>query len=253
MRLQNKVAIITGGNSGIGKATALLFAKEGAKVVIGARDSETGKVVVDEIKKIGQKAVFVKTDVSREAEVKNLVDFAVKLFGRVDIMFNNAGIELTKPVTETTSEELDNVLDINLKGVFYGCKHVIPYMIKNGGGSIINTASAAGIVGSPNLAAYSASKGGVVLLTKETALDYAKNKIRVNCVCPGAIDTPMIRRFVERAPNPAKVLEELGNMHPLGRLGKPEEIANAVLFLASDESSFVTGHALLVDGGLTAQ
>ena len=126
-------------------------------------------------------------------------------------------------------------------------------MIKNGGGSIINTASVAGIVGSPNLAAYCASKGGVVLLTKEVALDYAKNNIRVNCVCPGAIDTPMVRRFAERAPNPEKVLEDLGKMHPLGRIGKPSEIANAVLFLASDESSFITGHALLVDGGLTAQ
>ncbi|MEM4259288.1 MAG: glucose 1-dehydrogenase [Candidatus Pacearchaeota archaeon] len=253
MRLQNKVAVITGGNSGIGKATALLFAREGARVVIGARDAEAGRIVVDEIKKTGGKAVFVKTDVSKETEVKNLVDFAVKLFGKIDIMFNNAGIELTKPVTETTSEELDNVLNVNLKGVFYGCKHVIPHMMKNGGGSIINSASVAGIIGSPNLAAYSASKGGVVSLTKEIAIDYSKNNIRVNCICPGAIDTPMVRRFVERSPYPEKVLEDLARMHPLGRIGKPEEIANAVLFLASDESSFITGHALIIDGGLSAQ
>lgn len=253
MRLQDKVAVITGGNSGIGRATAILFAKEGAKVVIGARNPESGREVVDLIKKAGGKAAFVKTDVAKESEVKNLVDFAARLYGRIDIMHNNAGVELAKPVTETTSEELEGVLSVNLKGTFYGCKHVIPHMLKNGGGSIINTASVAGIVGSPNLAAYSASKGAVVLLTKEVALDYAKKGIRVNCVCPGAIDTPMIKRFVENAPNPEQVRKNLGEMHPIGRMGKPEEIANAVLFLAGDESSFITGHALIVDGGLTAQ
>jgi NAD(P)-dependent dehydrogenase (short-subunit alcohol dehydrogenase family) len=145
------------------------------------------------------------------------------------------------------------VLNVNLNGVFFGCKHVIPQMIRQGGGSIVNTASIAGLVGSPNLAAYCASKGGVIALTKEIALDYAKSNIRINCVCPGAIMTPMIERFVSRAPNPEKVLENLKIMHPLGRLGKPEEVANAVLFLASDDASFITGAAYPVDGGLTAQ
>jgi len=253
MRLLNKVAVITGGNSGIGRATAIRFALEGAKVVIGARDIDAGKEVVDFIKKNGGKSVFVKTDVASEVSVKNLVDFAVKLFGRIDIMFNNAGVDLAKPVTETSEEELNSVLNVNLKGVFYGCKYAIPYMSKQGNGSIINTASTAGIVGLPNMAAYSASKGGVVLLTKEMAIDYAKKGIRVNCVCPGAIMTPMLKKFIDKSPNPEETIKNLGEMHPIGRIGKPEEIANAVLFLASDESSFVTGHALIVDGGLTAQ
>lgn len=253
MRLLNKVAIVTGGNSGIGRATAIRFALEGAKVVIGAKDMDKGREVVDFIKKNGGKAVFVKTDVASEVSVKNLVDFTVKLFGKVDIMFNNAGVELAKPVTETTEEELNNILNVNLKGVFYGCKYAIPYMIKNGGGSIVNTASSAAIVGSPNLAAYSASKGGVVSLTKEMAIDYAGRGIRVNCICPGAIMTPMIERFIKKSPNPEETKKNIDEMHPIGRIGKPEEIANAVLFLASDESSFVTGHSLIVDGGLTAR
>ncbi len=253
MRLLNKVAVITGGNSGIGKATAILFAKEGAKVVISGRDLEMGREVVDTIKKFGGKAAFIRADVSKEAEVKNLIDFAIRLYGKVDVLFNNAGVELQKPVTETTEEELNNVLNVNLKGTFFGCKHAIPHLIKQGGGSVINTASIAGLVGSPGLAAYCASKGGVVLLTKQVALDFAKSGVRVNCVCPGATMTPMIERFVSKSPNPEKTFEDLAKMHPMGRMAKPEEIANAVLFLASDESSFVTGQALAVDGGLTAQ
>ncbi|MCU0642113.1 MAG: glucose 1-dehydrogenase [archaeon] len=253
MRLLNKVAVITGGNSGIGKATAILLAKEGAKVVISGRDLELGREVVDLIKKSGGKAAFIRADVSKEAEIKNLIDFAIRLYGRIDILFNNAGIELQKTVTETTEEELNSVLNVNLKGVFFGCKHVIPHLIKQGGGSIINTASIAGLVGSPGLAAYCASKGGVVLLTKQVALDFAKSGVRVNCVCPGATMTPMVERFVAKSPNPEKTFEDLAKMHPMGRMAKPEEIANAVLFLASDESSFITGQALAVDGGLTAQ
>ena len=253
MRLQNKVAIITGGNSGIGKATAILFAREGAKVVIGARDAEAGNEVVEFIKNLGGKAVFLKTDVSKENDVKNLVDFAVKTFGKLDILYNNAGVELAKPVTETSADELSSVLDINLKGVFYGCKYAVPQMIKNKKGSIISTASIAGIAGSPNLAAYSASKAGIIGLTREVAIDYAKDGVRVNCVCPGAILTPMIERFVSGAPDPKKALDELAKLHPIGRIGKPEEIANAVLFLASDESSFITGQVLAVDGGYSAQ
>lgn len=253
MRLKGKVAIITGGSSGIGQATALLFAKEGAKVVIAARRPEAGNRTVNMIKKKGGKAIFIKTDVAKESDVKNLIKETVKRFKKIDILFNNAGIELSKPVTETSAEELAKVLDVNLKGVFYGCKHAIPYMIKNKGGSIINTASTAGVVGSPNLAAYCASKGGVILLTKEIALDYAKKGIRVNAVCPGAIMTPMLKRFIDSSPNPKETKKQMAAMHPVARLGKPEEIANAVLFLASNESSFITGHALLVDGGLTAQ
>lgn len=250
MRLKNKVAVITGGTSGIGLATAILFAKEGAKVVIAGRDITKAKKAIN---KIGKGTIFIKTDVSNELEVKKLIDSTIKKFKRIDVLYNNAGIELAKPVIETSEEEWDKVLNINLKGVFFGCKYAIPHMIKNKGGSIINTASTAGIVGFPNLGAYCASKGGIVLLTKEIALDYAKQGIRVNCVCPGAILTPMVKRFTDKAPNPKKAMADLAAMHPMGRAGQPEEIANAVLFLASNESSFVTGHALVVDGGLTAQ
>ncbi len=253
LRLKGKVAVVTGGNSGIGRAAAVLFAKEGAKVVIAALDSTKGQAVVNEIRQFGGEAIFVQTDISREDEIKSMVAQAMVKFKRIDILFNNAGIELTKPVTETTAEELEKVLSVNLKGVFFGCKHAIPYMTRHGGGSIINTASTAGIVGFPNMAAYSASKGAVVLLTKQMALDYAKQGIRVNCVCPGAIMTPMVERFINKSPNPEETKKQLAGMHPIGRMGKPEEIANAVLFLASDESSFVTGHSLIVDGGLTAQ
>lgn len=252
-RLKGKVAIVTGGSSGIGESTAILFAREGAKVVIAARDVVKGDEVVNKIRGDGGEAVFFKTDVSNENDIKTLIAQTIFKYKKIDILFNNAGIELQKPVTETTGEELNKILDVNLKGVFYGCKYAIPYMIKNKRGSIINTASAAGVVGYPNLAAYCASKGGVVLLTKEMALDYAKHNIRVNAVCPGAIETPMIKRFISKSPHPNATEKQMAEMHPLGRMGKPEEVANAVLFLASDESSFVTGQAMLVDGGLTAQ
>jgi NAD(P)-dependent dehydrogenase (short-subunit alcohol dehydrogenase family) len=205
------------------------------------------------IRQQGGEAIFVPTDVSKEEEVRSLVAQAMVKYKRIDILFNNAGIELQKTVVETTGEELSKVLDTNLKGVFYGCKYAIPYMIKQGGGSIINTSSAAAIVGNPFLAAYSASKGGIISLTKQTAIDYARKGIRVNCICPGAIMTPMLQRFMNKSPEPEETKRAMTEAHPLGRLGKPEEVANAVLFLASDESSFVTGHALMVDGGVTAQ
>jgi len=253
LRLKGKVAVITGGTSGIGLATAILFAKEGAKVVIASRDNEAGKFALEQIKSNNGEAIFVKTDVSNEEEVKVLIAESLRRYKKIDILFNNAGIELQKPVTETSNEELAKVIDINLKGVFYGCKYAIPYMIRNGGGSIINTASVAGLVGFSNLAAYSASKGAVVALTKQIAIDYAKKNIRVNCICPGVIATPMVERFIAKSPNPEETRRQLNEIHPIGRIGKAEEVANAVLFLASDESSFITGHSLVIDGGLSAQ
>lgn len=252
MRLKGKVAIVTGGNSGIGQATAILFAREGARVVIAAQNSASGHQTVDMIKAFGGEAIFIQTDISKELEVRSMIMQVIVKFKRIDILFNNAGIDLTKPVTETTEEELQRVIDVNLKGVFFGCKYAIPYMLKNKSGSIINTASAAGVIGMPNLAAYSASKGAVISLTKQTAIEYAGQGIRVNALCPGAVMTPMLRRYIDMAPNPLAVEEQMASVHPMKRVGKPEEIANAALFLASDESSFVTGQAICVDGGLTS-
>lgn len=254
MRLENKVAIITGASSGIGKAAALLFAKEGAKVVVNySHSQEEAAQVVAAIEVWGSEAIAIKADVSNEAEVKAMIEQTVKRFGKIDILYSNAGVELQMPLMEMTEADWNHVLDINLKGMFFCAKYAVPYMIKNGIGSIINTASALGLVGSAMLTAYSASKGGVVMFTKSLALEYADKNIRVNCICPGAIDTPMLRRFIDRSPNPKETERQLAASHPLGRLGKPDEIARAALYLASDESSFVTGHSLVVDGGFTAQ
>jgi NAD(P)-dependent dehydrogenase (short-subunit alcohol dehydrogenase family) len=253
MKLRDKVAIITGSSSGIGKATAILFAKEGAKVVVNySHSKEEADEVVAFIQVYGGEAIAVKADVSNEAEVKQLIAETVKRFGKIDILYNNAGVEMQKPLTEMSEDDWNYVLNINLKGMFLCAKHAIPHMLENGG-SIINTASALGLVGSAMLSAYSASKGGVVMLTKSLALEYADKHIRVNCICPGAIDTPMLRRFIDRSPNPKETERQLASSHPLGRLGKPEDIAEAALYLASDDSSFVTGHSLVVDGGFTAQ
>ncbi|MDD5178273.1 MAG: SDR family oxidoreductase [Candidatus Nanoarchaeia archaeon] len=251
MRLKDKVAIITGAASGIGRSSALLFAKEGAKIVVADYNEELGKETVSLIKKEKGEAIFVKTDVSNEKDIKNMIDQTIKSFKKIDILYNNAGIELGKNILDTTPEEWDNVISINLKGVFLGCKYAIPYIKK--GGSIINTSSIAGIVGFANLAAYCASKGGIILLTKQMALDFAKKGIRVNCICPGGILTPMLERFIKNSPDPQATRKGMDSMHPLGRVGKPEEVAYAALFLASDESSFITGHSLIVDGGFTSQ
>ncbi len=254
MKLTGRVAVITGAGTGIGRATALLFAREGAKVVVNyAHSEDEANEVVQKIKAFGGEAFAIKADVSKEAEVKKMIDETIKKYKKIDILFNNAGIELQKPITLTSEEEWDRVLAINLKGMFLCSKHAIPKMEANKKGVIINTASVAGLVGSANLSAYCASKGGVVLLTKTLALELAHQNIRVNCICPGAIETPMIRRFIEQSPDPKEFEQQLNDMHPLGRMGRPEEIAQAALFLASDESSFITGHALAVDGGFTAQ
>lgn len=247
MRLKNKVAIITGGTSGIGLATAKLFLKEGAKVVIVGRDAKKAK-------NLNKNLHFIEGDVSKEEDVEKIIKDSYKKFGKIDILFNNAGIEFSGNVCDTKSEDWNKVIDINLKGVFYGCKYAVPFMKKNkNGGTIINTSSVAGLVGFENLSAYCASKGGVTNLTRQVALDFAKDNIRVNCICPGAIDTPMITEYLKKVPNKKQAKEGLKNMHPLGRMGKPEEVANAVLFLASEESSFITGQAIAVDGGFTAR
>lgn len=252
MKLNGKVAIITGSGSGIGRATAILFAREGAKVVVADLVASAGEETVAEIRNEGGVAIFAQVDVSKAAQVEAMVRLAVETYGRLDILFNNAGLTLPARVTETTEETWTLSLDVNLKGVMLGCKYAIPEMQKAGGGSIINTASMLGLVASPRQAPYCAAKGGVVLLTKQVAIDYARDNIRVNCICPSEVDTPMHRKFIAETPDPAATKKRLLERIPLNRVAQPEELAAAALFLASNDSSYITGVALPVDGGLTA-
>jgi len=252
MRLKGKVALITGGSEGMGYATAELFLKEGAKVMISGRSKYKGEKALRKLRKLGS-AGFVRGDVAREADAKHMVDETVRAFGRIDIVFNNAGVYLERFAEDTSEEDWDRVIDTNLKGTFLVSKHAIPYMKKQGSGSIVNNSSDAGIIGNRTCPAYCASKGGITVMTKAMALDYARDGIRINCVNPAIIDTPMLAHEVDAAPDRASYLEACRVTQPLGRIGRPEEVAKAVLFLASDESSFVTGAALSVDGGTTAQ
>jgi NAD(P)-dependent dehydrogenase (short-subunit alcohol dehydrogenase family) len=252
MRLENKIAIITGAGSGIGKATAERFVKEGATVVLADINKESIESLEQQL---GSYAFAIKTDVSKSAEVKRLIDSTIERYGQVDILFSNAGIEFPSTVIDIEPEEWNHVISVNLTSVYLCAKYVLPHMIERGAGSIINTASQLGLVGYPNFAVYNAAKGGVVNLTRNMALDYAKHNIRVNAVCPGPIDTPHIERQVASLSEDERqqVYKDISNLVPLGRLGKAEEIANGVLFLASDEASFVTGTTFVVDGGYVAQ
>jgi len=246
-----KVAIVTGGGSGIGRASALAFAREGAKVVVADVVVEGGEETVRLIQHNGGAAIFVKTNVSKAAEVEALVARAVLTYGRLDCAHNNAGIEGPGATTVDYAEESwERVLAINLTGVWLCMKYEIPQMLKQGSGAIVNTASTAGLVGYPRGSAYVASKHGVVGLTKTAALEYAKSGIRVNAVCPGAIDTPMMWRITDHLPQRAA---RMAAAEPVGRMGQPAEIAEAVVWLCSEAASFVTGHAMAVDGGMTAQ
>jgi NAD(P)-dependent dehydrogenase (short-subunit alcohol dehydrogenase family) len=249
---ENKVALITGASSGIGRATALAFAQEGARIILSDINVEAGeKLAAEIIKKFDKPAIFIKCDVSKGSEVANLIHKSIQHFGRIDYAFNNAGIEGAQaPTAECTEENWDRVINTNLKSVWLCMKQQIPQMLKQGGGSIVNCASIAGVVGFPGIPAYTASKHGIIGLTKAAALEYAKTGIRVNAVCPGVIQTAMIDRFTHGDP---KAAEQLAAGEPIGRVGKPEEIANAVLWLCSDKASFVTGHPLIVDGGWVAQ
>jgi NAD(P)-dependent dehydrogenase (short-subunit alcohol dehydrogenase family) len=252
MKLKGKVALITGGSEGMGYATAELFLKEGAKVMISGRSNDKGEKALRKLRKLGGVG-FVSGDVAKEADAKRMVDETVRTFGRIDIVFNNAGVYLERFAEDTSEDEWDRVIDTNLKGTFLVSKHAIPYMKKQGSGSIVNNSSDAGIIGNRICPAYCASKGGITVMTKAMALDYARDGIRVNSINPAIIDTPMLAREVDAAPDRASYLEICRETQPLGRIGRPEEVAKAVLFLASDESSFVTGAALSVDGGTTAQ
>jgi len=251
-RLEGKFALITGAASGIGRAAALAFAREGAKLTLADVMTEAGEETVRMVRKAGGEAHFVKCDVSKAAEVEAMVDAAVKKYGRLDCAFNNAGIEGdTRHIADDTEENWDRVIAIDLKGVFLCVRAEIRQMLKQGtGGSIVNTASTAGLVGSHGMPAYTAAKHGVVGLTKVAGLEYSRAGIRVNAVCPGVIATPMVDRLVAGRP---KMDARLTGVEPIGRKGKPEEIAEAALWLLSDDASFVAGCAMAVDGALTAQ
>jgi NAD(P)-dependent dehydrogenase (short-subunit alcohol dehydrogenase family) len=253
MKLESKVALITGGNSGIGRATALLFAQEGAKVIIAARDERRGQETVEAIAAHGEQAAFTSCDVRLAGDCEKAVRKAMEAFGHLDILFNNAGlIYRDKTVLETSEEEWNWTMDTNARGAFLMSKYAIPKMVKAGGGVIINNASYFGLVGGQGVAAYCASKGALVLLTKAMALDHAHQNIRVNCLCPGSVDTPMLRREMEEMGGQAAMRPAFEAKHPLGRICTPEEVARAALYLASDDSAFVTGATLAIDGGLTA-
>lgn len=248
LRIRNKVALVTGAGSGIGRATAILLAQEGARVIVADLNQSSGKGVVATIRQHGGEATFVRVDVSQEEDVKRMVSIAVETYGRIDILVNNAGILLTGTVVDLSEDEWDRLIAVNLKGVFLCSKHVIPVMRAGGGGAIVNIASTQGLVGVRNGAGYCASKGGVVALTRAMALDHIADNIRVNCVCPGAVDTPLLRNI-----SSPEDLEKISREVPIGRLAAPEEIASVVLYLASSETSFVTGAVWTVDGGSTAE
>jgi NAD(P)-dependent dehydrogenase (short-subunit alcohol dehydrogenase family) len=256
MLLQDKVAIVTGAASGIGKASAVTFAREGAKVMCADINAEGAEAVARQIADTGGEAASVRVDVADEDQVKAMVAETVARWGGLHALYNNAGIGSGAPIIQMPAEEWDRTIAINLRGVFLGTKHAAPEMIKSGGGAIVSTSSDAGLMGTAMLSAYCASKGGVVMFTKAAAVELAPLGIRVNCVCPGVIRTPILDPFIAQGHAAGATDEEawkrLASIHPVGRVGEPEEVANTVAFLCSDRASFITGVALPIDGGAAA-
>lgn len=253
MLLEGKVAIVTGAGRGIGESIALRFAREGAYVVAAQRSVEDGEEVVAAVARDGGHAISVATDVRDAKSVEHLVRETLERFGRVDVLVNNAGVGIRRTVTESTMEEYDLVMEPNVRGVFLCMKYGIPPMVQQQSGSVINMASVASFVGFTRDAAYCASKGAVLMLTRQAALDYAPFGIRVNAICPGFIDTPMLRHYCQQQPDPDAAWREVLAQHPLGRVGTPGDIAGAAVYLAGDDSSWVTGSTIAVDGGLLVQ
>jgi NAD(P)-dependent dehydrogenase (short-subunit alcohol dehydrogenase family) len=253
-RFKGKGVIVTGGASGIGKATAEKFLEEGARVAIVDVSEKSGKKALKEFGAKGHRPVLLTGDVTKSADVKRMVREAKRRLGRVDVLFNNAGILVEGTIEQVSEKDFDRIMAVNVKGVFLMSKEVIPIMLRQRKGVIVNNASCSGLVGDRNAIAYNTSKGAVVLMTKCLALDYALKNIRVNCVCPGEIDTPMFRQEAKARGLPVEEYrKQLCEYHPIGRLGRPQEVANAVLFLASEEAGFITGTAFSVDGGYTCQ
>lgn len=250
MRLEQKVAVVTGANRGIGLAIARRFAAEGATVVAACRDEAAAEAVADELRAAGHSAAAARADIRDPDSCAALVEGVERSHGRIDVLCNNAAVGILRTVVETTLEEYAYVMDTNVRGAFLLCKHALPGMLERGGGAVVNLASVASFVGFERDAAYCASKGALLMLTRQLALEYADRGVRVNAICPGFVDTPELRHYVGQQDDPEAALRACAELHPVGRVGRPEEIAAAAVFLASDEASFVTGEALVVDGGL---
>ncbi|MGB2691511.1 MAG: SDR family oxidoreductase [Thermodesulfobacteriota bacterium] len=253
MKLENKIALITGGGTGVGKATALLFAKEGAKVIITGRRGQVLKEAVDEIRAEGLNIDYFVSDISNEEECKSAVDFTVNKFGRIDILFNNAGVLYKEITHETTTEQWMNTFNINVRGMYLMSKYAIPHMLEQSYGVIVNNSSILGLKASPGFAAYNSSKGAANQLTRSMALEYANKGIRVNAICLGTVYTPLADEMFEQWGDKEIAIERYISVHPIGRLAQPEEAAHAILFLCVDNVSFMTGSMLSVDGGLSAK
>ncbi len=252
MKLEQRVAVITGAGSGIGRAMALLFAREGARILAadlnGGAAEETAAIVTG----AGGTCHPFAVDASQPEQVRAMIEQALATYGRVDILCNNAGIGSTTDVVECEPDEWDRVMTVNVKSVYLGCKYAIPHMLEQGGGVIINTASVAGMVGIVKRASYCASKGAVIALTRQVAVEYVTRGIRVNCLCPGTVDSPWVERLLQQADDRVAARQALEARQPMGRLGTPEEVAAAALYLASDDAAFITGTGLVIDGGWTA-
>ncbi|MEW5979733.1 MAG: glucose 1-dehydrogenase [Acidobacteriota bacterium] len=253
MRFRGKVAVITGAGSGIGRASAGLFAQEGAKVVVVDWDRDKCQDAVVAILERGGAATPCFSDVSQCDDAERMINIAVENYGRIDILFNNAAVQQLGTLVDTSVEVWDQIHNVNLKGVFLGCKYAIPAMVKGGGGSIINMASVLGFVGDPDLTAYCAAKGGVIALTKSAAIAYGSQGVRVNCICPGDVSTPMVEAYFRQTPNSEQLRQDVYSKYALKRIAAPMEIAQVAAFLASDASSFLTGSSVVVDGGLTVK
>ncbi len=253
MRLAGKVAIVTGAGAGIGRATAGLFAREGAKVVIVNRDPQRGAEALEEIRAAGGEAVRVQADVSQSTDVQRMVQEAMEAYGRIDVLVNNAGIFMPGNVVQTSEADWQHIMDVNLTGIFLCMKYTIPQMVKQRGGSIVNVSSEAGLVGICDMLAYTVSKAGIIALTRSTALDFVGDHIRVNCVCPGRVLTPLVEEHIALSEDREAARVRLSSDRPMMRMGQVDEIAAGILYLASDESPYATGSVLAIDGGYTCR